>query len=137
MVASITRVKRRYSELKYIKKNKNHMDALKQLCTIILTTPCAAYLVHLRSSYLKLKKAVFWGVAPCRYCVKRRLFEHAHAGSSLADFLLFSSTVKMEAIHSAETSVKQYLHDATSQKTAFFIVTAVKTSDLTYLKFFF
>jgi hypothetical protein len=40
----------------------------------------------------------------------------AHAGSSLADF----STLKMEAIRSSETSVPQDLHDATSQKTAFF-----------------
>jgi hypothetical protein len=40
-----------------------------------------------------MKKAVFWDMAPC-----------AHAGSSLADFL-FSSTLKMEAIRSYETSV--------------------------------
>jgi hypothetical protein len=77
----------------------------------------------------------------------------AHAGSSLAD----SFTLKMEAIRSSETSVHtrttrchiaengflhsyrrppkrlftQELHGATSQKTAFFIVTAVKTSNLT------
>jgi hypothetical protein len=42
-----------------------------------------------------------------------------------------SYTLKMEAIRSSETSVKKYLHGATSQKTAFFIVTAVKTSNLT------
>jgi hypothetical protein len=36
---------------------------------------------------------------------RRRLFAPAHAGSSLADFLLFSSTLKMEAIRSSETSV--------------------------------
>jgi hypothetical protein len=29
----------------------------------------------------------------------------AHAGSSLADFLIFSSTLKMKAIHSSGTSV--------------------------------
>jgi hypothetical protein len=44
-----------------------------------------------------MKKAVFWDVAPCRYCVNRRfggtnrlhlqsLLAPAHAGSSLADF---------------------------------------------------
>jgi hypothetical protein len=53
----------------------------------------------------------------------------AHAGSSLADF----STLKMEAIRSSETSGRStiFLHGATSQKTTFFIVTAVKTSTLT------
>jgi hypothetical protein len=53
-----------------------------------------------------MKKAVFWDVAPCRSGVSRRF---------------------------GGTSVRftQYLHDATSQKTAFFIVTAVKTSNLT------
>jgi hypothetical protein len=45
------------------------------------------------------------------------LCEHvAAAGSSLAD----SSTLKMEAIRSSETSVHTKLHGATSQKTAFF-----------------
>jgi hypothetical protein len=81
-----------------------------------------------------MKKAVFWNVAQCRYCVNRRfggmylhhlqgrrkkkirargpsvcrdisLLAPAHAGSSLADFLLFSSTLKMEAIRSSEASV--------------------------------
>jgi hypothetical protein len=41
------------------------------------------------------------------------------------------STLKMEAICSSETWLTQYLHGATSQKTAFFIVTAVKNSNLT------
>jgi hypothetical protein len=57
-----------------------------------------------------MKKAVFWDVTLCRYCVKRRLgfgislSALTHAGSSLADFLL-SSTLKTEAIRSSETSV--------------------------------
>jgi hypothetical protein len=34
--------------------------------------------------------------------------------------------------HMENRGFTQDLHDATSQKTAFFIVTAVKTSDLTY-----
>jgi hypothetical protein len=45
----------------------------------------------------------------------------------LADF----STLKMEAICSSETSVHTNLHGATSQKTVYFTVTAVKTSNLT------
>jgi hypothetical protein len=40
----------------------------------------------------------------------------------------------MEEIRSSETSVNTLLHGATSQKTAFFIVTAVKTSNLTKSK---
>jgi hypothetical protein len=50
-----------------------------------------------------MKKAVFWDVAPDRVFVKRRL--GAQGGCSLADFLIFSSTLKMEAIRSSETSV--------------------------------
>jgi hypothetical protein len=37
----------------------------------------------------------------------------------------------MEAIYSSQTSVLQDLHGVTSQKTAFFIVAAVKISNLT------
>jgi hypothetical protein len=37
----------------------------------------------------------------------------------------------MEAIYSSETSVLKEPHCITSQKTAFFIVTAVKTSNIT------
>jgi hypothetical protein len=50
----------------------------------------------------------------------------ADAGSSLAN----SSTLKMEAMRSSETSAHK-LHGATTQKAAFFIVAAVKTSNLT------
>jgi hypothetical protein len=64
-----------------------------------------------------LKNAVFWDVAPCSVQLL------AHAGSSLAEF----STLKMEA----KRRFKEELHGATSDKTAFFIVTAVKTSNLT------
>jgi hypothetical protein len=38
----------------------------------------------------------------------------------------------MEAIRSSESRLTPHLHGATSQKTAFFIVTTVKTSNLTY-----
>jgi hypothetical protein len=39
-------------------------------------------------------------------------------------------TLIMEAINSFETSVLKEPHGVTSQKTSFFIVTAVKTSNL-------
>jgi hypothetical protein len=60
-------------------------------------------------NHLGVKNAVFWDVAPCKSCVNRRF-----GGTYL--------------LHCRFT---QYLHGATSQKTPFFIVTAVKTSNLT------
>jgi hypothetical protein len=54
-----------------------------------------------------MKSAVFWDVAPCRFCVYRcfggtyRLQPPALAGSLLAGF----STMKMEAIRSSDMSV--------------------------------
>jgi hypothetical protein len=47
----------------------------------------------------------------------------------LGSVILF--TVMMEMLRSSETPFYQELHGATSQKTTFFIVTAVRTSDLT------
>jgi hypothetical protein len=63
------------------------------------------------------------------FTVRKRLQPPAHAGSSLADF----STLKMEAIRSSETSIHTRSTGATSQKTTFFIVTVVKTSDLKFI----
>jgi hypothetical protein len=42
-------------------------------------------------------------------------------------------TLMMEPIRSSESSVLKETHGVTSQKTAFFIVTAVNTSNLTAL----
>jgi hypothetical protein len=84
-----------------------------------------------------MKNAVFWDVAPCRSCLKRRyggtyrlhlqgrkigdrgigvrcLQPLAHAGSSLVDF----SILKMEAFLLNVDS--HDLHGATPQKTEFF-----------------
>jgi hypothetical protein len=87
-------------------------------------------------SKLLITKAVFWDVAPCRYCVNHRIRgtyrlhlqgrrknkisasgEPAWAGANLLSY-------------PPKRRLTQYLHGATSQKTAFFIVTAVKTSNL-------
>jgi hypothetical protein len=54
------------------------------------------------------------------------------ADSSLADF----STLMMEVIRSPKRRYTQDLQGATSQKTAFFIVTAMKTSNLTIAFFY-
>jgi hypothetical protein len=78
-----------------------------------------------------MKNAFFWDVAPCRSCVNLLIGEtyrlHLQGrkirerGTSVSRWL----TLEMEVIHSSETSVHTNLHGATSQKTAFFIVTAV------------
>lgn len=43
-----------------------------------------------------------------------------------------SFTIKMEAVLSSETLLSPSLHCVTSQKTVFFIVTAIRTSNLTW-----
>jgi hypothetical protein len=62
-----------------------------------------------------VKNAVFWDVAPCRYCVNRRFGGtyrlHLHGreilegGTSVSRSLEDFSALKTEAIHSSETSV--------------------------------
>jgi hypothetical protein len=118
------------------------------------------HVVYSHYKYLRLvsmKNVVFRVVVPRRSCVKRRfggtLQPSTHASSSLADF----STLKTEGIRSSETlqssthasssladflpsiwrwyfppkrRFTQDLHDSKSQKTAFFIDTAVKTSNI-------
>jgi hypothetical protein len=72
------------------------------------------------------KKAVFWDMAPCRHCVNRRF------GGTYR--LHLQDRRKKEKIRKRRTSLSrcsQYLHGATSQNTAFFIATAVKTSNVT------
>jgi hypothetical protein len=65
----------------------------------------------------------------------RRNFFAAYVGCMLRLLVTPTSpilvTLMMEAILSFETSVLKKLHDVKSQKTTFFIVTVVKTSNLT------
>jgi hypothetical protein len=65
-----------------------------------------------------MKNVVFWDV------IQQPL---AHAGSSRVDF----STLKMEVYVPPKRQFTQDLHGATTQKTAFFIVTPMKTSNRT------
>jgi hypothetical protein len=96
-----------------------------------------------------MKNAVFWGSAPCRSCVNRRFggryclrlqgrkirkrgasvsrWLQSTAGSSLADFLPW----KWRRYLPPKRLFTQDLHGAKSQRAAFFIVTPVKTSNLT------
>jgi hypothetical protein len=71
-----------------------------------------------------LNNAVFWDVTSCS--VLRLLVS---ANVILRSPILV--TLMMEAIRSSETSVFQEPQGVTSQRTAFFIVTAVKTLNLT------
>jgi hypothetical protein len=68
-----------------------------------------------------MKNAVFWDVAPCRSCVNRRF-----GGTYLL-------RLQDRKICEQLRRFTHDLHGTTSQKTAFFIVTAVKTSNLTKL----
>jgi hypothetical protein len=65
---------------------------------------------------MTMKNAVFWDMAPCRYFVNRRFGQtyHLHLQVALYSYLLtlvhrswISSTLKMEAIRSSETSVNK------------------------------
>jgi hypothetical protein len=96
----------------------------------------------------EMKNAVFWDEAPCGFIINRRfggtcrLHPQGRRNNvseeksfsncpTLVFALVISSTLKMEATHFSETSVIISPQAATSQKTAFFTVTAVKTSNPT------
>jgi hypothetical protein len=75
-----------------------------------------------------MKKAVFWDVAPCSSGVNRRF-----GGTYRLHLQGRRESIRKSAREASVRDVKGRLHGATSQKTAFFIVTAVKTSNLTYI----
>jgi hypothetical protein len=88
------------------------------------------------------QNTVFWDVASCSYFVNRRfggtyrlhlqgrrLQLSVHAGSSLVD--CFNPEDGGDTFL-PKRQLTKYLHGATSQKTVFFIVIAVKTSNLTF-----
>jgi hypothetical protein len=93
---------------------------------------------------LHLKNGVFWDVTPCGFCKNqrfgvtwylvflrsvRRLLVTANVVPSTPILV----TLMKEALSSVETLVLTEPHGVTSQKTQFFIVTVVKTSNLTLL----
>jgi hypothetical protein len=93
-----------------------------------------------------LKSATFWDVVPCGSCKNDvsedlvasvfRIRHRESVGLLLTDvWYIFRpnifSLLKMEATRSSETSFLQGTHWTTSLKTAFFLVIAVKTSNLT------
>jgi hypothetical protein len=82
-----------------------------------------------------IQNAVFWGVAPCRCSGLNRRF----GGSYRLLTLVFRSRIFLPWRWRQYDRPKRrfnplHLHGATHQKTAFFIVTAVKTSNLSLYK---
>jgi hypothetical protein len=76
-----------------------------------------------------MKNAVFWDVTPCRSCVNRRF------GGTYRFHLQGRKIRELGSSVPPKRRPTQALHGATSQKTAFFIVTVVKTSNLTLCNF--
>jgi hypothetical protein len=82
-----------------------------------------------------MKNTVFWDVTPCGSCKNPRFggMYHHHQGEK--NIVVLSTpillTLMTEAIRSSETSIHKGPHGVTSQKTIFFIVKAVKRSNLT------
>jgi hypothetical protein len=79
---------------------------------------------------LTMKNAVFWGVAPCSYCIHRRGCSHLLTLVPRSQSFL---SWRWRRYVPPKRRFIQYPHGAKSQKTLFFIVTAVKTSNLTKL----
>jgi hypothetical protein len=89
-----------------------------------------------------MKNVVFWDVALCRSCVNRRFGEtyrlHLQGRRNIAGYfrLVAQSAATCPPLRwrpyvPPKSRLTQDLHRATSQKTTFFIVTAVKVSNLT------
>jgi hypothetical protein len=124
----------------------------------ILTSPClwaapvtsrrVTIRVHLkvfsRNLMLRMKNAVFWDVAPCRCGRLNRRFGGSYRlhlqGRKILEWrtclLVLHSRIFLPWRCRRYDPPKRrfnrpHLHGATSQKTAFFIVTAVKTSNPT------
>jgi hypothetical protein len=90
-----------------------------------------------------VKNAVFWDVTPCRYCInwsfggtyrlhlqggRKKWEKFANEEPAWAD-----DCRRWRPYVPPKRRFIQYLHGATSQNTAFFIVTAMKTTSLTWL----
>jgi hypothetical protein len=81
-----------------------------------------------------VKNAVFWDVAPCRSYVNRHFRETygcSHLLTLVPRLWIFVPWMWRRYVP-PKRRLTQDLHSATSQKTAFFIVTAMKTSNLTF-----
>jgi hypothetical protein len=92
-------------------------------------------------SCLYLKNAVFWDVTPCGSCKNRRFrgsyrLHMTRIGELRTALAVTSNRSTQQRNTFSETSVRTKSFSFISQKMTFFIVTAVKSSTLTYLHFF-
>jgi hypothetical protein len=94
-----------------------HLRNIMQLYLLKVKLVCT-YVGFEVFTAVTMKNAVFWDVAPCRSCVKRRLQWPTHALSSLADFIPW----RWRWYVPPKRRFTQDLYGATSQKTAFFSV---------------
>jgi hypothetical protein len=78
-----------------------------------------------------LKNAVFWDMAPCRYCINRCF------GGTYSLHLHDRKKRKNPRARNQREQVAADLHDVISQKATFFIVTAVKTSNLSSILMYY
>jgi hypothetical protein len=76
-----------------------------------------------------MKNGVFWVVTPCGSCKNRLLEEPGASFIRVRRLLVAACVVPSSPIF--VTLMKEAPHGVTTQKTPFFIVTAVKTSNLT------
>jgi hypothetical protein len=92
--------------------------------------------IHILSLMLyKKKNSVFWDVAPCISCMHRRFGgPHRHLLTLVPRSRIFLLWRRRRYVP-PKRRFKQDLHSATAQKATFFIATAVKTSDLTSLRY--
>jgi hypothetical protein len=119
-----------------------HLTSIQFACAVPISCPIVygplVLMCVLVLTILYLKNAVFWDVALVRYCVNRRFGEtyrlHLQGrrktreqGTSVSRWL----QPRWRQYVPPKRRFIQYLHGATSQKTKFFIVTAVKASILT------
>jgi hypothetical protein len=78
--------------------------------------------------HVSMHNAVFWDVTPCAFLVFLRNVLRLIVTANVVPSSPIIVTMMMEAICSSETRFLQQPHSVTSQKSAFLIVTAVKTS---------
>jgi hypothetical protein len=107
---------------------------LKNLKTSFCITLYALF--HIRLQDEIMKNGVFWDVTPLRTLRRNTnlVFLRSMRRLLVATSVIPSSPILVtpmkEALGSSETSVLKEPHGVISQKTPFFIVTAVKTSNL-------
>jgi hypothetical protein len=91
--------------------------------------------IYIQNIYV-VKNAVFWDVALCRSYVNRRFGGRYRHLLTLVPRSRIFLPWRWRRYVPPKRRFKQDLHGATSQKTAFFIVTAVKISNLTTMLYF-